>query len=46
MCTRFPYWLCRNAQKFVGQEESWAIKSLSADFNLNVLIDTYDYSCF
>jgi hypothetical protein len=25
---------------------SWAIKSLSADFNLSVLINTYDYSCF
>ena len=28
-----------------GATWSWAIKSLSADFNLNVLKDTYDYSC-
>lgn len=21
MCTRFPYWLCYNAQKFIGREE-------------------------
>ena len=21
MVTRFPYWLCRNAHKFVGQED-------------------------
>ena len=25
MCTRFPYWLCGNAQKFVGREEDLPI---------------------
>ena len=25
MATRFPYWLCRNAQKFVGQEDDLPI---------------------
>ena len=26
--------------------KSWAMEALSADFNLNVLKNTYDYSCF
>lgn len=25
MCTRFPYWLCYNAQKFIGREEDLPI---------------------
>ena len=25
MCTRFPYWLCYNAQKFIGSEEDLPI---------------------
>ena len=25
MVTRFPYWLCRNAHKFVGQEDDLPI---------------------
>jgi hypothetical protein len=24
----------------------WAVQSLSADLNINVFKDTYDYSCF
>jgi hypothetical protein len=28
-----------------GREQPWALKSLSADLNLNALKDTYDYSC-
>ena len=30
----------------VGSESPSAVKALSADLNLNVLKDTYDYSCF
>ena len=30
----------------LAEVQPWAVKSLSADLTLNVLKDTYDYSCF
>jgi hypothetical protein len=36
----------RAALRVAGRVEPWAIKSFRTDFNLNVLVDTYDYSCF